>query len=81
MITFVVSGKRRFNVVILKWVFSWEWGVVKVASKLIPTLEDLPNSDVSQGNTEHPGSHFPRKLHSPARLELTGRVSPLPFMP
>ena len=81
MITFLVSGKRRSNVVILKWVFSWEWGVVKMASELILTLEDLPSGDVSQGNTEHLGSHLPRKLHSPTRLELTGRVSPLPFMP
>ena len=61
--------------------FSWEWGVVEVASELIPTSEDFPGNDVPQGNTGRPGSHFPGKLHSPAKLELTGKVSPLPFMP
>ena len=55
--------------------------MIKVASKLIPILEDLLDGDISQGNTEHSRSHFPGKLHSPARLELTGRVLPLPFMP
>ena len=55
--------------------------MVEVASELIPTSEDFPGSDVPQGNTERPGSHFPGKLHSPAKLELTGKVSPLPFMP
>ena len=35
------------NVVILQWVFSWEWGVVKVALELIPISEDLPDGDIS----------------------------------
>ena len=55
--------------------------MVKVALELIPTPEDLPNSDISQGNTKHPISHFPGKLHSPTRLELTSKISPLTFMP
>ena len=55
--------------------------MVEVASKLIPTLEDLPGNDVPRGNTGHPGSHFLGKLYSPAKLELTGKVSPLPFTP
>ena len=55
--------------------------MVRAASKLIPTLEDLPSDDVSQGNTRHPRSHFPWKLHSPARSELTDKVSPLQGMP
>ena len=71
----------RSSVINTKWVFSWKWGVVRVASELIPRLEDLPRGDVSQGNTEHPGPHFPGKLHSPARSELTGKVSPLSGMP
>ena len=48
--------------------------MVRVASELIPTLEDLPGGNVSQGNIWHPRSHFPKKLHSLARSELTGKV-------
>ena len=52
-----------------------------MASELIPTLEDLLGGDISQGNTRHPGSHFPRKLHFPTRSKLTGKILPLPSMP
>ena len=50
--------ERRSNVIILKWVFSWEWGVVRVALELVPTLEDLSSSDTLQGNTKHLGITF-----------------------
>ena len=33
------------NVIILKWVFSWEWRVIRMALELVPTLEDLSGSD------------------------------------
>ena len=55
--------------------------MVKVALELIPTSEDLPGDNISQCNIEHLGSFFLGKLHSSARLELTGKVSPLLFMP
>ena len=51
--------ERRSNVVILKWVISWEWGVVRVALELIPTLEDLSSSDTPLGNSKHLETHLP----------------------
>ena len=71
MITFLVSGKRRSNVVILKWVFSWEWGVVKMASELILTLEDLPSGDVSQGNTDY---YWASRVSLSQEIALPGQV-------
>ena len=47
--------ERMSNVVILKWVFSWEWGVVKVALELVPTSGGMFGSDTSPGDTESPG--------------------------
>jgi len=51
-----------------------------MALELVPMLEDLFGSDPSQGDTEHLGTHLPEKLLSLTRLELVGRVSPLPLM-
>ena len=59
--------ERRSNVIIPKWVFSWEWGLVRVALELVPTLEDLFGSDTPLGNTEHLGTHLLGKLHSPTK--------------
>ena len=36
MITLCGQWERGSNVVIAKWVFSWEWGVVRVALGLAP---------------------------------------------
>ena len=54
--------------------------MVRVASELVRTLEDLSGNNTLQGNTEHLRIHLPEKLLSPTKLELTGRVSPLPLM-
>ena len=72
--------EKRSNVIILKWVFSWEWGVVRVASELVRTLEDMSGNNTLQGNTEHRRTHLPEKLLSPTKLKLTDMVSPLLLM-
>ena len=70
----------RSNVINLKWVFSWEWKVVRMALGLVPMLEDLSGSDPSQGDTVHLGTHLPMKPLSPTRSELASKIPPLLLM-
>ena len=36
-----------------KWVFRWEWSVVRVALELVPTPVDMLSSDIPQGTAEY----------------------------
>ena len=40
MITLCDQWERGSNVVIAKWVFSWKWGVVRVALELVPHFRE-----------------------------------------
>ena len=80
MITLVVNGKGGPMLLFLSGCLVRSGGVVRVALELVPTLEDLSGSNTPQGNTEHLGTLLPGKLLSPSKLELIGKVSPLPLM-
>ena len=56
--------------------FSWEWGVVRVALELVPTSKGgvMFSCGISQGVTGHPGYGLPKQTHA---SEL-GRAGQLP---
>ena len=45
--------------------FSWEWGVVRVALELVPTSREVMfGVDISQEVVGHPGYSLPEQSHS-----------------
>ena len=56
--------ERGSNVVNSKWVFSWEFGVARVALELVPTSALMLGSDTSQGIAGHSKDNTPEQLSS-----------------